>query len=91
MPSATSDAAEAYELLQERLEMQETEAEHVQAALREYIDAASRRSDLDRTTSKTKTGVFTGAMVRQGAFQQSMIYDVFQSLHPVIFWFLVLG
>ena len=33
----------------------------------------------------------TGVMVRQGAFQQSMIYDVFQSLHPVIFWFLVLG
>ena len=30
-------------------------------------------------------------MVRQRAFQQSMIYDVFQSLHPVIFWFLVLG
>lgn len=39
------------------------EGEH-QQALVDYIEAASRRSDLDRTTGKTKTGVFTGAMVR---------------------------
>ncbi|KAL1523982.1 hypothetical protein AB1Y20_018897 [Prymnesium parvum] len=39
------------------------EGDH-QAALVDYIDAASRRSDLERTAAKSKTGVFTGAMVR---------------------------
>ena len=33
----------------------------------------------------------SGVMARQKEFQQCMIYDIFQSLHPVVLWFLVLG
>ena len=34
-----------------------------EAALREYVTSAARKSDLDRTITKTKTGVFTGVDV----------------------------
>ena len=34
------------------------------AAVSEYVDAAKRKSDLDRTEAKTKTGVALGARVR---------------------------
>jgi leucyl-tRNA synthetase len=37
-----------------------TEAEH-KAAVDAYVDAAARKSDLDRTADAEKTGVFTGA------------------------------
>ena len=33
----------------------------------------------------------SGFMARQKEFQRCTIYDIFQSLHPVVFWFLVLG
>lgn len=37
--------------------------EHAQK-LREYMDVSASRSDMERTTDKAKTGVFTGARVR---------------------------
>lgn len=39
-----------------------------QAAVREYVEAAARKSDLERTElQKEKSGVFTGVCLPRGA------------------------